>query len=77
MPAGVWVPAPTQQAHVAVLKGELLLGFGKKTDKSRTHAIAAGSFFIVRANDPHFEGCMQETLIIGSALGGWKTRELQ
>jgi mannose-6-phosphate isomerase-like protein (cupin superfamily) len=79
MPPGVWVPAHThsQQAHVAVLKGRLLLGFGKKLDKRRTNAIPAGQFFIVRAGVPHYEGCEEETLIIGSALGGWKTAMLE
>jgi hypothetical protein len=75
MPPGVWVPAHrhSQQAHVAVLKGELLLGYGKKMDKKNTLRIPTGGFFIVRAEEPHYEGCETETLIIGSALGGWKT----
>lgn len=79
MPAGLWVPAHshTQQAHVAVLKGTILLGFGKKLDKGTAKPIRAGSFFIVRAADPHFEGCEEETLIIGSALGGWKTQTFE
>jgi mannose-6-phosphate isomerase-like protein (cupin superfamily) len=79
MPPGVWVPAHThsQQAHVAVLKGTLLLGFGKKLEKKKTRAIPAGQFFIVRAGVAHYEGCQEETLIIGSALGGWKTDMLE
>ncbi len=79
MPAGVWVPAHrhTQQAHVAVMKGELLLGYGRRMNKAETFRIPQGGFFVVRANEPHFEGCDRETLILGSALGGWKTEELE
>ncbi|MCX6598322.1 MAG: cupin domain-containing protein [Acidobacteria bacterium] len=79
MPDGVWVKAHThtQQAHVAVVKGTLLLGFGKKMDQKATKAVKTGEFFIVRAGVPHFEGSRGETLIIGSALGGWKTTPLE
>jgi hypothetical protein len=78
IPPRVWVPAHThtQQAQVSVLKGTLLLGFGKKMDKKKTVKIPTGQFFIVRGGVPHFEGCDEETLIIGSALGGWQTRML-
>ena len=79
MPDGVWVKARahTQQAHVAVVKGTLLLGFGQKMDRQAAQAIKTGRFFIVRAGVPHFEGSRGETLIIGSALGGWKTTTLE
>lgn len=78
MPPGVWVPphSHTQQAHVSVLKGKLLLGFGGKLDKRATHAIPHGEFFVVRAGVAHYEDCEEERLIIGSALGGWQTRML-
>ena len=79
MPKGLWVKAHThtQQAHVAVVKGTLLLGYGTRMDKSKIVAIPKGGYFVVRANEPHFGGCDAETLIIGSALGGWKTSELE
>jgi quercetin dioxygenase-like cupin family protein len=79
MPGGLWVKAHahSQQAHVTVTRGTLQLGFGKVTDRSRTAAIPAGGFFIVRAHEPHFEGCAADTLIIGTARGGWKTTELE
>ena len=79
MPDGVWVKAHThtQQAHVAVVKGTLLLGFGKKMDQQTTKEVKTGEYFIVRAGVPHFEGSRGETLIIGSALGGWKTQTLE
>ncbi|MDX2178857.1 MAG: cupin domain-containing protein [Bryobacteraceae bacterium] len=79
MPDGVWVKAHThtQQAHVSVVKGTLLLGFGERMDKSKAVRVRAGEYFIVRAGVPHFEGCEGETLIFGAALGGWKTRMLE
>jgi mannose-6-phosphate isomerase-like protein (cupin superfamily) len=79
MPGNVWVKAHhhTQQAHVAVVRGTITLGFGKKLDKSNTVKLRAGQFFIVRAGEPHFEGSDGECLIIGTALGGWKTTEIE
>jgi hypothetical protein len=79
MPAGLWVPAHrhSQQAHVAVMQGALLLGFGEKLEQSKARRIAARQFFIVRAGVAHFEGCAEETLIIGTGLGGWRTTLLQ
>jgi len=35
----------------------------------------AGTVFVVRAGEAHFEGSDGECLIIGTALGGWKTKE--
>lgn len=79
MPGGVWVKGHhhTQQAHVAVIKGTLLLGFGEKLDRRKTSAVHAGQFFIVRAGVPHFEGSESECLIVGTAMGGWKTTNLE
>jgi mannose-6-phosphate isomerase-like protein (cupin superfamily) len=79
MPGGVWVKphTHTQQAHVAVVKGSIKLGYGTKMDKSKTVELKAGQFFIVRAGEAHFEGSDGECLIIGTALGGWKTKELE
>jgi uncharacterized RmlC-like cupin family protein len=79
MPGKIWVKAHhhTQQAHVAVVKGSIELGFGKHLDRKNTVKLHAGQFFIVRAGEPHFEGSDEECLIIGTALGGWKTTELE
>ena len=78
MPGGVWVKPHihSQQAHVAVLQGSLKLDFGSRFDKSATTTIPAGSFFVVKANEPHFEGSDGECLIIGTALGNWSTTEI-
>jgi quercetin dioxygenase-like cupin family protein len=79
MPGGVWVKphTHTQQAHVVVVKGSIKLGYGTKMDPSKTMELKAGQFFIVRAGEAHFEGSDGECLIIGTALGGWKTKELE
>lgn len=75
LPGGVWASphVHSQDAHVAVMSGTLQLGYGRTLDKSRATAIAAGQFFIARANEPHFEGSDEPCLIIGTALGGWTT----
>ncbi len=79
MPGGVWVKAHyhTQQAHVTVVRGTLRLGFGRRLDRRAAMELRAGDFFIVRAEEPHYEGSDGECLIIGTALGGWNTRELE
>ncbi len=79
MPGGVWVKphTHTQQAHVVVVKGNIKLGYGTKMDKAKTMELKAGQFFIVRGGEAHFEGSDGECLIIGTALGGWKTKELE
>jgi quercetin dioxygenase-like cupin family protein len=75
LPGGVWAPvhSHSQAAHVAVMSGALRLGFGPVADRSRAVTVSAGQFFIVRANEAHFEGSDAECLIIGTARGGWKT----
>lgn len=79
MPPGVWVKAHThtRDAHVAVLQGSLHLGFGAKMDKAKTQTLRAGDFFLVPGGLPHYEGSTEECLIIGTAQGGWSTRELE
>ena len=75
LPGGVWAPvhSHSQAAHVAVMSGALKLGFGRVADRARTVTVSAGQFFIVRANEAHFEGSDEACLIIGTARGGWKT----
>jgi uncharacterized RmlC-like cupin family protein len=79
MPSGAWVKAHThtRAAHVAVMSGSLRLGFGTKMDKATTETLRAGDFFFVPAGLPHFEGCTEDCLIIGTAQGGWATKELE
>ena len=79
LPGGVWVPVHhhSQSAHVVIVRGTLKLGFGPRLDKHQTVAIPTGHFFIVRAGQAHFEGSDGECLIIGTALGGWKTTVIE
>jgi quercetin dioxygenase-like cupin family protein len=79
MPGGVWVKphTHTQQAHVVVVKGSIRLGYGSRMDKAATVLLKAGDYFVVRAGEAHFEGSDEECLIIGTPLGGWKTKELE
>jgi len=78
MPGGVWAPVHvhSQAAHVAVMRGTLRLGYGRVADRTKTVPVAAGEFFIVRAGEAHFEGSDEPCLIIGTALGGWRTTTL-
>jgi hypothetical protein len=75
LPGGVWAPAHyhSQDAHVTVVSGTLRLGFGSRVDGIKTVSIPTGGFFIARAGQVHFEGSDGECVIIGTALGGWKT----
>ena len=75
LPGGVWAPAHihSQAAHVAVMRGTLRLGFGRAADRAKAVPVAAGEFFVVRAGEAHFEGSDGPCLIIGTALGGWRT----
>ena len=63
----------SQAAHVAVMRGTLRLGFGRAADRAKAVPVAAGEFFVVRAGEAHFEGSDGPCLIIGTALGGWRT----
>lgn len=78
MPGGVWVKqyTHTQQAHV-VVKGSIRLGYAANMDRVKAIEMKAGTMFIVRVGEPHFEGSDGECLIIGTALGGRKTKELE
>ena len=71
-PAGLWVSAqPLAAWHLAVLKCGFLSGFDlsiPKLDPKTVRLIPAGVF--------RFEGCTEETLLIGSALDGWRHRNL-
>lgn len=79
LPGKVWAPAHvhSQDAHVVVVRGSLRVGIGRRTDRAHTRLVRAGEFFLIRANEPHFEGSDEECVIIGTARGGWKTTLLE
>lgn len=79
LPGKVWAPAHvhSRDAHVLVVKGSLRLGIGRKTDRANTRLLRAGDLFIIRADQPHFEGSDEECIIYGVAQGGWKTTMIE
>jgi quercetin dioxygenase-like cupin family protein len=75
IPAGFWDPAHwhTQDARVAVMQGKLYLGYGHEHSEADLKAYPAGSYVLVPANARHFDGSLEDTLIIGTAGGRWAT----
>lgn len=87
VPAGVW-DAPHSHpvdAHVIVVQGTLLLGYGPVLDPAVATAHPAGSYLFVPAGALHFDGAAagakrdgspddpEDTIIIGVATGQWAT----
>lgn len=75
IPAGFWDPphSHTADARVAVVAGELLLGYGDALDRSQARRFGSGSYLLVPANAVHFDGGEVDTIIIGTAVGPWST----
>lgn len=75
IPAGFWDPPHwhSADARVFVLKGTLYLGFGDKYDDEMLQVFSTGSFLIAPANAKHFDGSLEDTIIIGTAVGPWST----
>ena len=75
IPAGVWDSphSHTAEARVVVVKGNLKLGYGRALDKQSAREFPVGSYLLVPANADHFDGADEDTIIIGTAVGPWKT----
>jgi quercetin dioxygenase-like cupin family protein len=74
IPAGYWEHhSHNQDARVAVISGALKVTIGKQLDKQDAKTYAAGSYLLVPANVPHTMGADVDTIIIGTAIGPWKT----
>ena len=75
IPAGFWDAAHwhTQDARVVVLSGALYLGYGDLLEVSKAEPFEAGSVLVVPAGDRHFDGSLEDTVIIGVARGVWAT----
>lgn len=74
IPAGYWEHHwHTQDARVVVITGELKVSFGNKLDKGGAKGYPVGSYLYVPANVQHSMGAEVDTIIIGTALGPWKT----
>jgi quercetin dioxygenase-like cupin family protein len=74
IPAGYWEHhSHNQDARVAVVSGALRVAVGPKLDKEGAKAYSIGSFLLVPANVAHTMGADVDTIIIGTAMGPWKT----
>ncbi len=74
VPAGYWEHhSHNQDARVAVVSGALKVAIGPKLDKEGAKAYPVGSFLLVPANVEHTMGADVDTIIIGTAMGPWKT----
>jgi len=74
IPAGYWEHHwHTQDARVAVIKGALRVAQGEKLDKEKAVPYPVGSYLFVPANVQHTMGADVDTIIIGTAMGPWKT----
>jgi len=75
MPAGFRDPPHwhTSDAHVMVVDGTLLLGYGERFDPTSLRVFPQGSELLVPAGARHFDGSDEETVIVGSATGVWST----
>lgn len=74
IPAGYWEHhSHNQDARVAVISGTLRLAIGHELDKAGAKPFPAGSYLLVPANVEHTMGADIDTIIVGTAIGPWKT----
>jgi quercetin dioxygenase-like cupin family protein len=74
IPAGYWEHhSHNQDARVAVVSGSLKVAVGPTLDKDGAKPYPVGSFLLVPANVEHTMGADVDTIIIGTAMGPWKT----
>ncbi|NBC17250.1 MAG: DUF4437 domain-containing protein, partial [Bacteroidetes bacterium] len=75
LPGGFFDPPHwhTADARICVLRGTLHLGYGEQYDARALQAFEAGTYLVVPAGAPHFDGAHEDTLIIGTAEGLWAT----
>jgi quercetin dioxygenase-like cupin family protein len=74
IPAGYWEHhSHNQDARVAVISGALRVAIGPTLDKAGAKAYPVGTFMLVPANVEHTMGADVDTIIVGTAIGPWKT----
>ncbi len=75
LPAGFWDSphSHTADARVFVLSGCLRLAYGDSFDRGAAAGFVAGSFMVVPAGAVHYDGADEDTVIIGTAVGPWRT----
>lgn len=75
LPAGFW-DAPhwhSADARIFVISGRLKLAYDTSFDRTRTEEFGPGTMALVPANAVHYDGSDEDTLIIGTAVGPWRT----
>lgn len=60
-------------AHLHVARGELRLGYGTVLDPEVAQIYPSGSFLFVPRGSTHFDGALEDTVLIGTATGPWST----
>jgi quercetin dioxygenase-like cupin family protein len=74
IPRGYWEHhSHNQDARVAVISGALKVSIGHTFDKEGAKTYPAGSYLFVPANVEHTMGADTDTIVIGTAIGPWKT----
>jgi quercetin dioxygenase-like cupin family protein len=74
IPAGYWEHhSHNQDARVAVISGALRVAIGPTLDKEGAKSYPVGTFMLVPANVEHTMGADVDTIIVGTAMGPWKT----
>jgi hypothetical protein len=62
---------------VAVISGALKVAIGPTLDKEGAKAYPLGTFMLVPANVEHTMGADVDTIIVGTAVGPWKTHHTE
>jgi hypothetical protein len=62
---------PTDE-HATILSGTLNIGVGEKFDKSKTHAVTAGSLMVMSAKTNHFAWTGGEAVVQLHGMGPWQ-----
>jgi len=57
--------------HVTVIQGTFFMGLGEKVDRSKGHALEAGSFAMMPAGTRHFAWTKGETIVQLHGTGPW------
>jgi hypothetical protein len=76
IPAGFWDPphVHSADARVTVVRGALHLGLGTRMDTNAARVLGTGGSLVVPGGAAHFDGSVEETVIVGTAVGPWWTR---
>jgi quercetin dioxygenase-like cupin family protein len=76
---GAWIPPHTHNVakRLLVLTGTLLVGHGATLDSSRVQTLRSGSFLLMPADHPHYEGGRGQTVVALYGIGPLRTTFLK